>query len=83
MLLEPEGTVTDIWTAIGDEPIPHIGPVIVPLDRLDEALSLRPAVGVAIPNDTDAATLMPVLPRLGLIQIGFPGWFMCPRLCPC
>lgn len=74
MLLDASGEIRDGWTAIADGPIPTDGPVIVPLARLEEALSVRPAAGVLIPNDADLAALKPWLPRLGLIAVDFPSF---------
>lgn len=74
MLIDATGAIADDWTALGDGPIPWHGPVIVPLARLDEALSVRAATGVAIPNDADPTTLKPHFPRLGLIAVQFPGF---------
>ena len=74
MLLDATGRITDVWTDVSDGPIPWHGPVIVPLDRLTEALGSRTATGVRIPNDADPDALKEHLPRLGLIAIPFPSF---------
>ena len=74
MLLDASGEIADGWLAAGEDAIPAQGLVVVPLARLEEALALRTAVGVLIPNDTDLETLKPVLPRLGLIAVDFPSF---------
>lgn len=74
MLLDPTGPIADDWTVISDGAIPPAGPIIVPHDRLDEALSLRPSTGVELTPDTDVRTLKPRFPRLGLIAVRFPSF---------
>ena len=75
MLLDATGEITDGWTRIADEAeIPENGAIIVPHDRLEEALTRRPATGVALPNDTELADLAAHLPRLGLIAVDFPSF---------
>ena len=75
MLLDGTGEIRDDWVHVADDaPIPVTGPVLVPLARLTEALAARTAAGVLIPNDTDPSELAPVLPRLGLIAVEFPGF---------
>ena len=53
---------------------PGTGPIIVPLDRLEETLAARAATGLAIPNNADLEALRPHLPRLGLIAVEFPSF---------
>jgi len=75
MLIDASGEIADAWTEVADgEDIPWHGPVVVPLPRLEEALSLRAATGLAIPNDTDPRALKPCLSRIGLIVIDFPSF---------
>ena len=42
MLLDVSGVAEDPWTLVDGGAIPPDGPVIVPFERLDEALGLRP-----------------------------------------
>ena len=74
MLLDRSGEIADVWTQITDGIIPASEPVIVPLERLEEALQRRPSTGVQIPNDTDPKVLQPNFPRLGLIAVEFPAF---------
>ncbi|GBQ32683.1 DUF934 domain-containing protein [Gluconacetobacter azotocaptans] len=74
-LLENGRLVEDRWTTVGsDDTLPTTGPVIVPLDRLEDGLA-RPAgekLGVALPSDADVAVLRAALPRLALVAVTFP-----------
>lgn len=75
MLLDATGEIADGWTEVDDHAdIRWRGPIIVPFARLEEALTNRPSTGVALPNDADIATLVPLLPRLGLIAVDFPSF---------
>ena len=74
MLLDASGPIADDWRLVGEADIPADGPVIVPLARLEEALSRRPATGVLVPNDTAPEGLRAHFPRLGLIAVDFPSF---------
>ena len=76
MLLDASGPIDDAWARVEDPgyEIPPNGPVIVPLDRLREALEIRPSTGVLIPNDTEPENLQSLFPRLGLIAVDFPSF---------
>jgi len=57
--------------------VPKAGKAIVPLARLEEALTaLAPdaPLGVIVPNTTDPETLAPHFARLALIAIQFPAF---------
>ena len=72
-LIDRNGPAEDIWTVVdAEEALPDGGAVIVPLERLDEALSSELELGVHLPNDTDPASLRPHFDRLSLISVEFP-----------
>lgn len=72
-LIDANGRVGDRWTVVGtDEPLPGAGAVIVPLERLDEAVATGLEVGVHIPNDADPFRLRPYFARLALVSVDFP-----------
>ncbi|MCJ8352800.1 DUF934 domain-containing protein [Novacetimonas hansenii] len=76
-LLENGRIVADDWVHVPDDaPCPADVAVIVSFARVEEALA-RPGaapVGVRLNPDTDVATLNTVLPRLGLVNVDFPGF---------
>lgn len=72
LLIDRSGAIPDVW-AQADGALPH-GPVIVPLDRLGEAVARGGAIGVHIANDTDPAVLAPHLGALTLISVAFPSF---------
>lgn len=74
-LLENGRLVQDDWTTLDAEsPMPATGPVIVPLDRLEEGLARAPGekLGVALPPDAEIPALRTALPRLSLVAVTFP-----------
>ncbi len=78
-LIDRLGPAEDIWTVLGaDDALPLSGAVIVPLERLDEALddalNSRLELGVHLPNDTDPEAVKPHFERLSLISVGFPSF---------
>jgi len=74
-LIDPLGPAEDHWTMLGaEDALPDEGAVIVPLDRLDEALASRLELGVHLPNDTDPEAVRPHFGRLALISVGFPSF---------
>lgn len=74
-LIDRNGPAEDRWNVLGEaDPLPQEGAVIVPLDRLDEALGSPLELGVHIPNDTPAESLVPHFARLSLISVAFPGF---------
>lgn len=75
MLLDSSGEIPDPWQALADDaPVPPEGQIVVAYARLAEALEIRPAVGVQLPNDVDPADLASHLPRIGLIAVDFPSF---------
>ena len=76
MLLDASGEIDDRWPAVPDhEPLPVTGRALVPLVRLPEALKLDGlAVGVDMPNNTDARRLAPHFDRLELVSVEFPAF---------
>jgi uncharacterized protein (DUF934 family) len=65
------------WTTLApDEALPSAGPVIVPLARLlaetDAVLALPGGIGVLIGSDEHLEQVVPLLPRLALVAVGFP-----------
>jgi uncharacterized protein (DUF934 family) len=74
-LIDRNGPAEDRWVMLGaGDPLPDAGPVIVPLERLTEALGSRLQLGVHLPNDTEAGQLKPHFDRLALISVDFPGF---------
>ena len=74
-LIDRLGPAEDNWTVLGaSETLPAEGSVIVPLDRLDEALGSDLELGVHLPNDTDPAAVAPRFGALSLISVGFPSF---------
>ncbi len=74
-LIDQLGLAEDIWTVLGaDDALPLSGAVIVPLERLDEALNSGLELGVHLPNDTDPEAVQPHFARLSLISVGFPSF---------
>ena len=74
-LIDQLGAAEDIWTVLGaDDPLPQGGAVIVPFDRLDEALAAGLELGVHLPNDTDPEQVKPHFDRLSLISVDFPSF---------
>ena len=75
LLIDRLGPAEDIWTVLGtDDALPLSGAVIVPLERLGEALDSGLELGAHLPNDTDPATVKPHFGRLSLISVGFPSF---------
>ena len=74
-LIDRLGPAEDLWTVLGTEDaLPSSGPVIVPLERLAEALESELELGVHLPNDTDPEGVKPHFDRLSLISVGFPNF---------
>ncbi|HSF95736.1 MAG TPA: DUF934 domain-containing protein [Thermohalobaculum sp.] len=74
-LIDRLGPAEELWTTLGaDDPLPGAGSVIVPLDRLSEALDTELELGVHVPNDVDPETVVPHFGRLSLISVGFPSF---------
>ena len=74
-LIDRLGPAEDIWTMLGaDDALPESGAVIVPLERLEEALESGLKLGVHLPNDTDPEAVKPHFDRLSLISVGFPSF---------
>jgi len=79
MALISEGRfIADGWRRLADEEaLPNDGPLVVSLERLDQALAALPQsakLGVIVPNTTEISALQAALPRLALIAIAFPGF---------
>ena len=75
-LVDDRGFHGDRWQRIADDgALPDVGDVIVPLDRLDEALA-RPGgrTGVDLPPDGDPDALVGRFADLSLIAVHFPGF---------
>jgi len=74
-LIDRLGPAEDIWTVLGaEDALPDGGAVIVPLERLEEALESGLELGVHLPNDTDPESVKPHFERLALISVGFPSF---------
>lgn len=77
VLLERTGEVPERWALLADDaPLPDTGAVIVPLERLDEAVAKGPGlrIGLTLPNDAGLEPLRPRLDRLALVRIVFPSF---------
>lgn len=71
-LLDLSGAIADRWRRIGaDDPLPA-GPVILPIERIGEAVGRE--TGVHVANDVDPDSLAPHFSRLGLISVDFPSF---------
>ena len=76
-LIRDDGITSHPWRlAEPDEPLELRGHIIVPLERLDDALDAQAGgpLGVALPNTADAVSLVPHFAALDLITIAFPGF---------
>jgi len=74
-LIDRLGPAEDHWVVLGaGDALPESGAVIVPLERLAEALNTRLELGVHLPNDTDPESVTPYFGRLSLISVGFPSF---------
>jgi uncharacterized protein (DUF934 family) len=74
-LIDARGPAEDRWTLLGaGDALPASGAVIVPLDRLDEALGTGLELGVHVPNDTAPDSLLPWFGQLALISVAFPNF---------
>lgn len=74
-LIDRGGPAAERWTTLGaGDPLPASGAVIVPLDRLDEAVGAGLELGVHIPNSTEPQRLRPYFDRLALISVDFPAF---------
>lgn len=77
MLLDRTGETPDRWVLIdGEATLPEGGAVIVPLERLDEAIARGPALrlGLTLPNDAAPEPLRSRFERVALIRIVFPSF---------
>jgi uncharacterized protein (DUF934 family) len=79
MALVSDGAfVEDAWRRLSEEEdLPRQGQIIVPLDRLAEALAHLPPdapLGVRVENTADPARLAPHFSRLALISVVFPAF---------
>ena len=77
MLLERGGETPERWTLVDAEaPLPAEGAVIVPLERLDEAIAAGPglSIGLTLPNDASVEPLRARFGRLALIRVEFPSF---------
>lgn len=79
-VIENFEAVEDAWHVVDDGTAidPEGGLSIVPLARLDEALSIWPTgargLGVSLPNDADVNDLVPHLARLDLVLLELPAF---------
>jgi len=74
-LIDRLGPAEDQWTLLGaEDALPSSGSVIVPLERLGEALDSGLELGVHLPNDTDPESVKPHFDLLSLISVGFPSF---------
>lgn len=74
-LIDRNGPADDRWTTLGAEDrLPTGGTVIVPLERLDEAVKAGLELGVHVPNNADPIRLRAYFDRLALISIEFPAF---------
>jgi len=74
-LIDRNGPAEDSWSLLGaDDALPESGAVIVPLERLDEALATGLELGVHLANDTDPEAVKAHFDRLSLISVGFPNF---------
>ncbi len=74
-LIDRNGPAEDRWIMLGaEDALPESGAVIVPLERLDEALETGLELGVHLPNDTDPESVKPHFDRLSLISVDFPSF---------
>ncbi|MEM7506777.1 MAG: DUF934 domain-containing protein [Pseudomonadota bacterium] len=72
-LLDATGEIDDLWPEAG-ETLPDAGRILVPLERLEQALASPLEIGVHIPNDTDPKSLIPHFGRLAMISVDFPSF---------
>ncbi|HUF85849.1 MAG TPA: DUF934 domain-containing protein [Thermohalobaculum sp.] len=82
-LIDRDGPAEDRWTTLGaDDALPASGAVIVPLDRLEEAVDAvfdsaadsGLELGVHVPNNADPLRLRAGFDRLALISVEFPAF---------
>lgn len=76
-LRDANGLTPNLWVRLSEGQVaPKGAKVIVPLERLREEgiPEGAGAVGVHVPNDTDARTLSEHLPRLSLVSVAFPSF---------
>jgi uncharacterized protein (DUF934 family) len=76
-LLDRTGWAEDPFTRVDGAEIEGLGPVIVPWAELDSALARRAGnqpVGVEIANALSFAELKPVLDKVALVSVLFPGY---------
>ncbi len=74
-LIDRDGPAAERWMVLGaEDPMPTTGAVIVPLERLDEAVRSGLELGVQIPNSTAPDRLRPYFQRLALVAVEFPSF---------
>lgn len=75
MLIDRTGEIAERWTRVEEPPLPD-GPVIVPLAMLGEVepASRRDPLGVDLPNNVDAAEVLPRLAGVELVSVDFPAF---------
>ena len=77
MLLDRGGEAPERWTLLPDgAALPDTGAVVVPAERLEEALAKGPGLraGVTLPNDSPLEPIAPHFDRLELVRIVFPSF---------
>ncbi|MGF1446746.1 MAG: DUF934 domain-containing protein [Pikeienuella sp.] len=72
-VIDRGGEIDDLRSA-ADGALPPAGRVLVPLERLEEAVASPLEIGVHIPNDTDPDSLVPHFGRLAMISVDFPSF---------
>jgi uncharacterized protein (DUF934 family) len=74
-LIDRNGAREEHWTVLGaEDPLPASGAVIVPLERLDEAVVTGLELGVHLPNSADPHRVKPYFGRLALVSVEFPAF---------
>ena len=78
-VIENNHFVNDPWQHLEDTTgLAGRSMVIVPLERLDEALAVWPkghrGLGVNLPNDADVNAIAPHLARLDIVVVNFPAF---------
>lgn len=77
MLLDRNGTISDLWTRSEGAAVDNIAHALVPWEALSEALAHRAAdqrLGVAVPNTLRIDEIAAMLPQLSLIAVTFPAF---------
>lgn len=77
VLVDTQGFRRDGWNRPDpDSPLPETGRVLIPLERLEEALAAEGAweLGLDLANDAEVEALAGAFERLSLISIAFPSF---------